>query len=549
MVHRVYEGRALTLELRGATLRHLEKEKYEITGLAATLYVEPRGQRILVAADRGLYDNAARLLTLSGRARLETATGDVLATDALVVDLDRPPLVPPAEGKLPEASRRLRTEGPFILSRREPPMTVFGTGLDTDDKFVDMKISRDSDVSLRGLPDRDGTRQMTNLRSPGLMTIRKPNARQPCLLMEVPGACALRQSRVGEDCDCGVPPGSSTLTASRALFRAHQVPDPSDPSRSSVVISSVDAVGNVVLSGGEGETAMCERLFWDRVAERTELERGTNPIELVQEGNRVVADSVRVDHRSNTAVCSGAVRAELRRRPEDPPTTVEAETLMMSGAGPGAAADGPRTTFQADVLTLLSSRRAVLKTDQLSVEAPTILFDPASGRAVVDGPKTIEVTPKDRPKMKMTCAGTAISDRASGRVLLQRDVRIISSDFTLEADRAQVTMSGAEGSQTVHLKARGSVLVRQDAGQQVTCDHLDYESATEKMLVIGRPKASIRNAQSDLICEEATIDTKQQTLRTVRREERVRIVVPRRLGGGPPAPPAPPQPGTVIEPR
>ena len=323
----------------------------------------------------------------------------------------------------------------------------------------------------------------------------------------------------------------SHLSAARATFLASEIPDPQRPPRTIIQITSLTAEGNVHLTGGENEMAQCERLVWDRKSGKTDLFHGTMPVLIKQRGNTVNALAVSVDHATNMAVCTGDVTAELRRDPKDEPMNVTAESLIIAGRNPEEEQEssGPAVTFDADRLIARSRRDSVLKTDQIEIRAPTIEFDPTTGTSVIGGPKIIVLTPKakahgETPKdpMKITCKGIAVLDRENRFMQLERRVRIVGPKFTLESDRALITLDES-GSEMTLLRARGTVMVRQAGGRRIACHRLIYNPTTEDMRVFGFPTASIRTGKSDLRCEEALINAKDGTLKTIRKSPESRI--------------------------
>lgn len=591
LVHRVYEDGRLSLRFSGARALQVDGRLYRAEGLDATLYTSPKpgdptATRIDVRAREGTFDSIAWLLTFRGEVALLSGSGDDLRSDELVVSRV-------VEGRK-VIDFKLGAPGPFTLKR--PRLVVSGVGLDAFHRSLDMTIESDGRIEIEGEPrdiqrgstEPSNTKTVTVVQSAGQITIvEKPDG---TIEMKIPGACSMAQEERALENGEWVLKRSSTLTSSSATFYAARVPDPADDpiSRAAALgwlreedvpfekatlaeladagfltptqavdlagatptllqITWVKAEGNVQLAGAAGEQALCDVLEWDRLHGNTRLKNNTGQVQVIQGGNDIHADDVRVDHGSGKAVCEGNVVALLRQEAGGPITNITAEMLQMEGRGPATEAPGtPSVTFQPDVLTVRSRGFSELVTDRVRIRAPIINYDPVSGRSVVGGPKTIELKKFDAegrelPPVRVTCEGIAVLDRGEppkdpmdpriGVITLEDSVRMIDGNVTSEADRTVINLlewTRPEPRSQTRVRSYGHVRIRKDGGDQIAADFTDYDMATGDMTVEGYPTAGIRRGDSDLLHTETTINIESESLITAPTDERVRIVVPRR---------------------
>jgi hypothetical protein len=550
VVHRVYQGRALSLSLQGETLRRTGPHTFEFTGLEGTLYTDPGpgrtdARRIDVRSAAGSYDESARLLKLRGAARMRTEDGDELTAEELVVDR-----AVRVEGR---TLNTLRAPGRFELKAPLQRMEVTGEGftadLESDSRFRNISVERAGRITLSVVPPRASATAppqtvTTTVQTPGTMRLAPEPAAlarlrlleqidssmaplaariPPPLILDLPDGCEMERVAGAGD----APPQRSRLSAARARFTLIEAPVPRDPNRRQAQIDSLSAAGAVLLSGGEGEQAQCERLLWRRAGGETTLERGTSRVLIQQRDSLIHADRVRVDHAAGATTCAGNVEATLRPRPDAEPTHVRSDTLELRSAGATAApTGGPSLGLEPGPLAIRSARAAVLEMGRIRVEAPTIAYDTRAGTAVVGGPKLFTVAPPDgaAAPLKITCAGTAVMDRPARQIQLEQQVRIDGPAFSMEAERARLVMDA--GGRMERLLARGNVTLRPAAaGPTVVCDTIDYDPTTERMVVRGNPRAAIHTAAGDLLCEEAVINTKDGTLWTRSAREPDRIII------------------------
>ncbi len=358
--------------------------------------------------------------------------------------------------------------------------------------------------------------------------------------------------------------GSATVTSDFARIVGDRHVDPktgkaiADPEQ-------IEARGNVRLEEHDGARASAETLVWTfppkdappAEAFDTALLTGAPLVEVIRGSNKIRARTVEIVRLKGISVFHDNVSATLAPadNPDAKPFQLTARTLTAraaaqaleeieasgnvvlkgltegSGGGEPGRAEADRFVWnEIEQRGLLEATPFVRITQgEGRIIAPTVVL---AGRStvVLKGPKRIrlsEVRDGNPIEFTATCRGDLVLDSSAGRVMMEDDCAVRTTDLSLRADRVLALLDQA-GKGLKSMRASGRVRAHQTKeGMTVYGDWLTYDPARKRITVTGFPHIFADKGSEFVTARELRYDEKTGETELIRGEKPVRVVIRR----------------------
>lgn len=569
-----------------------DKETVELRKVRAEYFTDPRNpeeksETIIVEADRGRLEKAEKLLHVSERVRVtRPKDGTVLDASSALVDFDRgfecvacrlrqsaPGTCPRCQAPLrPKTFSTLRVDKDFLMIRAGEA-SLSGEGLLADDALGQLTVARKGSLKITGSPGnlagRAGPEKAPEPR-PGRNPVMRLSCEGPLTILELADRSralitARDQVKIRREDALADRPGNFTASCQSAEIQVVQVQDPrypNDPKRKRPEVDKVSGRGNVQFEDSLGIRGAAETLEWDRTAGRARL-GGAPFVTADQAGNRVRARTVDVLQMDRVSVFRGDVVADFVPPQADAkfPLRLKSKTLTARSSPPQATKKGQIEALEAegDVEMELPvgaemKEPAVARADRFSynlpesrgrldgapfvrvvqgeslILAPLILLAGQS-TLVLQGPKRVRLVQLENGKrtaVSLTSDGDIVLDPGSRKLRMALDCVIRTDDFTLHADRVELTTGGEKGIQA--LRAYGNIrAVRPKDGLTVYGERMRFMPEGQTLSIVGLPDAVADAGRYESRQREIRFHQKTQRVEMIGEPGRVRTVI---FGGG-----------------
>ncbi len=560
----------VTVILQGAEAVPLDltkgREIFQVRGAAARYFTEPRkpgdkSEEIRISAERARMDNAARVLELKDRVRVEKADGSLLSTPSALLRFHSR-WVCPACGTLEEKAglcpdhnteRREKTtidlecDRDFELLR--PDGIIRGELLSADDAIRELKILRNGFLELSGEPASIAGAATGPVLPPLRAAFTQVHSKGPLHLREGDGQTVVRGSE-GIRVDRIDAKGTMTLTARQGTVVAALKEDPVTL-RKTLVPRLVDASGDVKLDGstfGDGASHFVsgETLLWEIDPQQDytfDLARLSSPdgaLELRTGSNVLRSRRLILDRSSGLALFEGQVQGRLstQKNPKAPPMELACDHLSTrlsdpepgvrrgisfleatghvvlgglmdrDGAEPGRAeadrfvwdAVEERGLLEARPVVRILRGRSVITAPRIVLESPELI--------VLKGPKHVRMIQESEGKTeeyRATCEGDLILDQVTGLLKMRDDCLLKTGDLQMRAGRIDAVL-GTAGRGLESLLARGDVRIRRlKDGTNLYGERLVFKPADQSFTLHGSPYAVADTGRTLMVQERIQV--------------------------------------------
>lgn len=542
------------------------QEIFEVKGVRATYYLEPRPpkttkvERIFMTARRARMDNAAGLLRLEESVRVERPGLDgappsvLTAPEALVkfhpeFVCQRCGLREAAKGscpvcRIPTHERvAVSVSAPRDFELAGPDGTIRGERLAADEAMTEIAVERHGFLEVVGDPQAlagSGPARPGSARR----LISQLACRGPLRISEVAPGRRTVSAQEGVRLDRIDESGSQTAFAERMVLTLGSRLDPAS-GRPSPVLERVEAGGDVRLFsvgfadgrefGALADEMRLERGYFDDF-ELTRVLLEGSPVEVRGGAAYVRASRVSLEQPFGAATFEGNVDARvqgLAGGAADSPVLLRSRRLAarltpraddiesleasgdvrlegLGGAGGAGRASAERFVFdRASGRGLLEAPRAVrLELGSTLVLAPVVALQDAGRVVVLQGPKRVVFSQERegrRDELVASCEGDIHYDAAGGRMRMSRACRLRTPDFRLEAERVEVQID-PEKRELRAFTAREDVRVRRDVeGVLLSGDRLFYDPENREFRLRGTPFAFATRDRATMTTEEIVL--------------------------------------------
>jgi hypothetical protein len=540
------------------------REIFEVKGVAATYYLDPRPPRtdkvetILMSARRARMDNAAGVLRLQERVRVERPgppgmPPSILTAPEAVVTF-HPEFVcskcgarGAAKGSCAVCSRPFSQRTSIsILAPRDfqlagPEGTIRGEHLVADEAMTDIAVDRHGFFEVVGDPQ--------NLTKPAgpvgslRRVINQLSSRGPLQILETSPGRRTVTAREGVRLDRLDETGTQTALADRMVITLGSKVD-SATLKSAPMVERVEAAGDVHLSGvtfvdGREVSARADAMLLERQDlddfEITRIRLEGSPVDVATGPTSVRAARVSLEQPFGAAFFEGGVDARIhgftgagaapvllrsrtlaaRMNPRgDDVETLEANGDVrlegLVGAGGGGRAAAERFVFdRATGRGRLESPRVVrLELGATLILAPVVALQDAGRTVILQGPKRIVFAQEHdgrRDEMAASCEGDIVYDAGAGRMRMVQACRLRTSDFRLTAERVDVEID-SDKRELKAFTAKQDVRVRRDAENVLLSgNRLYYDPSRREFRLRGSPHAVATQGRATMTTEEIVL--------------------------------------------